>query len=193
MYGMLFMAAHGLQALAFAIIAGSLLARRGALAEAARPPQFHDLGNLTLTFLMLWTYTAFSQFLIIWAENLTDEAPWYLHRTTGGWQAVALGLVVLQFALPFCLLLSRAVKRRAEALALVAVVILGMQYVNVFWLVAPAFHPGRLSVHWMDLVAPLGLGGVWLAVLLWRLLDRPLLPLHDPRFAGALTEAGGAS
>ena len=191
MYGMIFMTAQGLQALAFVIIACVLLVRGGALAAIARPAQFQDLGNLTLTFLMLWTYTAFSQFLIIWAENLTDEAPWYLHRTTGGWQAIALALVVLQFAVPFVLLLSRAVKRSLWVLSLVAVGILAMQMVSLVWLVAPAFHPDALRLHWMDLAAPLGVGGIWLAFFLWRLQDRPLLPRHDPRFAGILREAGG--
>jgi hypothetical protein len=191
MYGMIFMTAQGLQALAFVIIACVLLVRGGALAAIARPAQFQDLGNLTLTFLMLWTYTAFSQFLIIWAENLTDEAPWYLHRTTGGWQAIALALVVLQFAVPFVLLLSRAVKRSLWVLSLVAVGILAMQMVSLVWLVAPAFHPGALRLHWMDVAAPLGLGGIWLAFFLWRLQDRPLLPRHDPRFVGILREAGG--
>jgi hypothetical protein len=192
MYGMIFMTAHGLQGFAFVIIACALLSRGGALAEVARPAQFQDLGNLTLTCLMLWTYTAFSQFLIIWAENLVDEAPWYLHRTAGGWQGVALALIVLQFALPFALLLSRVVKRSALALSLVAVGILVMQWVSLVWLVAPAFHPDGLYIHWMDFATPLGVGGIWLAVFLRGLMDRPLLPLHDPRFAGLPGAAGEA-
>jgi hypothetical protein len=189
MYGMIFMTAQGLEALAFVIIACALLVRGGPLVGIARPPQLHDLGNLTLAFVMLWTYTAFSQFLIIWAENLTDEVPWYLHRTAGGWQAIAMALIVLHFAVPFALLLSRAVKQSFLALSLVAVGILAMQFVSLVWLVAPAFHPGALQLHWMDLAAPLGLGGIWLAVYLRALMDRPLLPLHDPHFAGFPGEA----
>ncbi len=190
MYGMIFMAAHGLQGFAFVIIACALLSRGGPLTGVAQPAQFQDLGNLTLTCLMLWTYTAFSQFLIIWAENLVDEAPWYLHRTAGGWQGVALALIVLQFAVPFVLLLSRDVKRSAFALASVAGGVLVMQWVSLVWLVAPAFHPDGLYIHWMDFAAPLGVGGIWLAVFLRGLMDRPLLPQHDPRFAG-LTGATG--
>jgi hypothetical protein len=189
MYGIIFMTAHGLQGFAFVIIACALLSRGGPLAEVAQPAQFQDLGNLTLTCLMLWTYTAFSQFLIVWAENLVDEAPWYLHRTSGGWQGVALALIVLQFAVPFVLLLSRVVKRSALALSLVAAGVLAMQWVSLVWLVAPAFHPDGLSIHWMDFAAPLGVGGIWLAVFLRGLMDRPLLPLHDPRFAGLAEEA----
>lgn len=191
MYGMIFMASHGLQALAFVIVVAWLLARRGPLSGVASPPRFHDLGNLTLAFVLLWTYTAFSQFLIIWAENLTDEVPWYLHRTHGGWQGIAIALIALQFAVPFLLLLSRITKRSAALLSVVAAGILVMRLVDYFWLVAPTFHPAALRVHWMDLVAPVGIGGIWLTVFLGRLKGRSLVPLHDPRLAAGLEHAGG--
>jgi hypothetical protein len=191
-YGLLFMAGYALEGVAFAIIVAHLLARRGPLAAVALPARFHDLGNLTLTFVLLWTYMAFAQFLIVWAENLTDEIPWYLHRTMGGWQGIALVLILLQFALPFALLLSRATKRSSYALSLVAVLILAMRMVDLFWLVVPAFHPMRLSVHWMDGVAPIGIGGIWLAVFAWHLKGKPLVPLHDPRLQTALEPEGGA-
>lgn len=186
MYGMVFMAGHGLQAIAFIIIVAHLLARCGPLADVAHSRRFHDMGNLALTFLMFWAYTAFSQFLIVWAENLTDEIPWYLHRTIGGWQGIALMLIALQFSLPFVLLLSRGVKQRSELLSLIAIVILFMRVVDLFWLVAPAFHPRGLFIHWMDLVIPIGMGGVWISVFVSYLKSRPLIPLHDPVMGAAL-------
>ncbi len=189
-YGMVFMAGQGLQGLAFVIVVAHLLARRGSLSDVASPGRFHDLGNLTLTFLMLWAYTSFAQFLIVWAENLTDEIPWYLHRTAGGWQGIALALIVLQFALPFLLLLSRETKRRSQVLWLVGMLILLMRMVDLFWLVAPAFHPQGLRIHWMDAVAPIGLGGLWISAFVWGLKRHPLVPLHDPRMAPSMEHAG---
>ncbi len=180
-YGMVFLTGYGLQGLAFAIIAAHLLARRAPLADVALPDRFHDLGNLTLTFVMLWTYMTFAQYLIVWAENLTAEIPWYLHRTSGGWQGIALALILLQFALPFVVLLSRATKRSSRALSRVAALILLMRLVDLFWLVAPAFHPAALRVHWLDAVAPVAVGGLWLSAFLRSLRSHPLLPLHDPR------------
>jgi hypothetical protein len=190
-YGMVFMAGQGLQALAFVIIVSYLLARRGPPATVALPSRFHDLGNLILTFLMLWTYMAFSQFLIVWAENLTDEVPWYLRRTAGGWQGIGIALIVLQFALPFVLLLSRMIKRSAPMLALVALLILFMQLVNLFWLIAPTFHPAALSLHWLDVMTPVGIGGIWIAMFVRQLQGGSLVPLHDPRLEGAVEHAGG--
>ena len=91
------------------------IAEEGEIAQIARPTRLLDLGNLMLTFVMLWAYTSFSQFLIIWSGNLPDENPWYIHRLAGGWQWIALVLVVFHFAVPFLLLLSRYVKRRDRA------------------------------------------------------------------------------
>jgi len=95
-------------------------------------------------------------------------------------------LLVFHFAVPFLLLLSRGTKRRAQTLATVALAILCMQLVDLFWLVMPAFHPAGLYVHWLDVVASLGIGGLWIAVYVWQLQRRPLLPLHEPRLQGAL-------
>lgn len=191
MYGMIFMASHGLQSLAFVIVVAYLLARQGSLSGVASPPRFHDLGNLTLAFVLLWTYTAFSQFLIMWAENLTDEVPWYLHRTRGGWQGIAIALIALQFAVPFLLLLSRVMKRSAALLSMVAAGILVMRLVDYFWLVAPTFHPAALSLHWMDVLAPIGIGGIWIAMFVRQLQGKSLVPLHDPRLAAAAEHPGG--
>jgi hypothetical protein len=37
----------------------------------------------------------------------------------------------------------------------------------------------------MDLLAPIGVGGLWLAVFSWQLGKRPLLPLNDPEMQEA--------
>jgi hypothetical protein len=182
-YGVLFMGGSVLSAFAFVIPVAALLVRRGALATAVTPEHFHDLGKLLLAFVMLWAYFALAQFLIIWAGNLPEETPWYLARLRGGWEWLALGLVVFHFALPFAVLLSREVKRHAARLALVAALVVLVRVADVFWLVAPAFHPGALRVHPLDALTFLGLGGLWVATYLRQLATRPLLPLNDPSLA----------
>jgi hypothetical protein len=191
-YGMMFMVSHGLAALAFAIAVAYFLADRRPLSQVVGPDHFHDLGNLLLALVMFWAYLAFCQFLLVWVENLTEEIPWYLHRTMGGWQTIALSLILFQFALPFMLLLSRFTKRSAGVLSTVALMILFMHWIDMFWLVAPAFHPGKLYIHWMDIAAPIGIGGIWISAFFWQLRGRSLLPLHDPRFVALLEQVQGA-
>ncbi len=186
MFGMLFMAGQGLSSMAFLITLMVLLSHRRPMSEILTPRHLHDLGKLLLALVMVWAYFSFSQFLIIWAGNLPDEIPWYLERLRGGWQFVGLGLVVGHFALPFALLLSRDLKRNFKLLAGIAVFILFMRMVDMYWLVAPDFRKGAFGVSWMDITAPLGLGGLWLAYFLLQLEKRPLIPIHDPQLEEAL-------
>jgi hypothetical protein len=188
-YGVLVMGGQGLTGMAFAILALDWLSRRSSLRDLIAPHHFHDLGNLLLAFVMLWAYFGFSQYLIIWSGNLPEETEWYIHRTRGGWSLVGLGLVVFHFALPFVLLLSRALKRRGEMLATVAGAVLVMRYVDLFWLTAPAFHHEGLHIHWLDLLLPISLAAIWLGLFIHQLRGRALLPLHDPEFSEAMKHA----
>jgi hypothetical protein len=124
--------------------------------------------------------------LIIWSGNLPAEIAWYLHRLQTGWRAVGLTLILFHFAAPFVVLLSRQVKRQPQLLVKVAVGILIVRLVDLFWLIAPEFHQTGLSVSWMDVVLPLTLGSIWLACFIWQLRGRAILPLHDPQFDEAL-------
>jgi hypothetical protein len=183
-FGMIFMVLPALTAMALAVVVVMFLARHRPLAGVIQAGHFNDCGNLLLTFVMLWAYLSFSQFLIIWAGNLQDEIPWYMLRAKGGWGGVALLLVVFHFAVPFLLLLSRDVKRRMRVLAAVAVALIVMEWVDLYWMIVPAFHPQGPYLSWMDILLPVGLGGPWIAWFVWQLKQRPLLPLRDPRFEG---------
>jgi hypothetical protein len=187
-YGMLFMVGYALAALALVILVTRLLGDEEPLERAISSGRFHDLGNLLLALVMFWAYVNFSQFLLVWAENLSEEIPWYLHRLGGGWEWIALALILFQFALPFVLLLSRTTKRTAPALALVAAGILFVHWLDMLWMIAPSFYPAKFHIHWMDIIALIGIGGVWSAGFLHYLKNRSLLPLHDPRFADFLEE-----
>jgi hypothetical protein len=191
MYGFLFMVGDVLATLAFSICMVSIVAKRAPLSRIADASRFHDLGNLLLAFVMLWAYISFSQFLIIWSGNLKEEIPWYLHRTGPGWVVIALALIVLHFALPFILLLSRHTKRGVRALVSVAAFLLLMRFVDLYWLVVPNFHQHGLYLHWMDLAAPIGIGGIWMAVFLGLWSKVPLLPMNDPRLVKLLEQTGG--
>jgi len=185
-YGVLILGGQGLSALAFLIIVLVWLSRRPPLDRIVAASHFHDLGNLMLAFVMLWAYFSFSQYLIIWSGNLPAEIGWYLHRLQTGWRAVGLVLILFHFAAPFIVLLSRRVKREPELLVKVAVGILVVRLVDLFWLIAPEFHQHGISVSWLDIVLPLTLGSIWLACFLRQLRGRAILPVHDPEFDEAL-------
>jgi len=180
-YGMIFMVDQTLAAMALMILLLARLRDESPFREVARPQAFHDLGKLLLAFVMLYAYVNFSQFLIIWAGNLAEEIPWYVRRLHGGGQFVALLIVLFHFALPFLLLLSRDLKRKASTLAKVAGVLFLLRLVDLYWLVAPdRHHDGGFHLSWMDVVAPVAVGGIWLYWFARELRVRPLLPQHEP-------------
>jgi hypothetical protein len=183
-YGILMVVGQLLGALAFVVVVTGWLAPFDPMSEVLSPTHVHDLGNLLLASVLFWAYISFSQWLIIWSGNLPEEVIWYVRRTEGGWQWIALTLVLCQFALPFVFLLSSDVKRHARRLAAVAAVILFMHLVDVFWIVMPAFYRDGLSLHWLDPTALIGIGGGWMAFFVWHLKRRSLLPRYDPDLQG---------
>ena len=180
LYGVMFMGGQGLSTFAFMIPMAALLAERQPFARIISPAQFHDLGKLMLAFVMLWAYFALSQYLIIWSANLPEEIPWYLARTKNGWQWVALVLVIVHFALPFLVLLSRDIKRHARAVAVVALILIFARFVDLFWLLRPAVAPEGFAIHWLDPAAAAAVGGMWMWLFVSQLKTRPVLPLNDP-------------
>jgi hypothetical protein len=189
-FGLLFVAAWGLSALAFTVAILAWLTKREPMSHVVAPLHFHDLGKLLLALVMLWAYFAYSQYLIIWSGNLPEEIRWYLPRTRGAWGAIILAVVILHFGLPFLLLLSRRFKRNPHKLVIVAVLILVMRYIDLLWVVEPNFaHDGGFHLSWLDFVSPICLGGIWLAAFFWQLGKRPLMPINDPQFPSVLAQA----
>jgi hypothetical protein len=184
-YPAIYMTGQGLMALAFAVIVSTVLRERTVLPEIVNADRFQDLGSLMLAFIILWTYMSFSQLLIMWSGNLPEEVVWYVHRTAGGWKVIVVLLMLIHFLIPLLFLLSRDLKRRPQSLALVAVWLIVAHLVNLWWLIEPAFYQTGFHISWLDLVTPIAIGGLWVAMFAWQLKDKPLLPRRDPRFQEA--------
>jgi len=193
LYGVLLIIGQAVSTMALMICVAAAVSRRGETEGLDTPETFNDLGNLLLAFVMLWGYLSFSQFLIIWAGNLSEEIPWYGRRLHGGWINIGRFLMVVHFAVPFLVLLARPVKRNIRRLWWIAALVLVAHLVDDYWLIAPSFGEGRppLSPHWLDLAVPVGMGGLWLWTFLWFLKSKPLMVAHDPELLPALKQAGG--
>lgn len=175
MFGVIFVAGQAITTLGFAVLICAWLKKDEQFGQLFSPAHFHDLGTLMFAFSMFWTYTSFSQFLIIWSGNLAEETPWYLHRIGHGWQNLAIALVGLSFFIPFILLMQRKLKQQAHLLVGVALICLVGRHFDLYWQIAPAFHrEGFHGPHWLDLVMPFAMGGFWLALFAWFLKGRPI-------------------
>ena len=161
-FGLLVAAGQMLIAFAFAV------AWRTWNTDDDAPERRNDFGNLLLTFLMLSAYLAFVQYLIIWIGNLPGEAAWYLPRVDTGWRWVGIGIAAGGFALPFCALLSRDLKRDRRRLGIVAAWLVVWNVVDVYWWVVPSLRTSGPLAHPLALVGDLVVVGVvgalWFAV-----------------------------
>jgi hypothetical protein len=178
-YPMMFGVGQVVAGLAFTITVAVLLRAREPFGRLVNAANLNDLGNLLLTFVVLWAYCAFSQLILVFAGNIREEVTWYLARERPGWLGVALVLMAAHFFVPFFLLLFRRVKRSPVGLAAVAVLILVMRLLDDYWLVVPGME-GAGGFHWLYLVTPLAVGGLWLAAFLRQLRGLELVPRNEP-------------
>lgn len=178
MYGVLFVGGQAVSAFSLSIIVAVLLRRFPASSNVLTTARLHDLGNFLLAFVMFWSYVSFMQFLIIWSGNLPEETPYYLKRSGGGWNYVAGTLMGMHFLVPFMLLLIRPMKRNAYRLMGIASWLLLMRFVDLCWLVLPAFSE-RIFLPWPLLVTMPAIGGLWIAMFAWRLATRGPLVVHE--------------
>jgi hypothetical protein len=177
-FGLIILIGQMLSAMCFAVVVERILFNYKPMSEMLRPDFVHDHGKWMLTFIMVWAYFSFSQWLIIWAGNLPSEITFYLKRLSGGWGWVGLILVLFHFAIPFAMLLSRPFKRDIRKLVWLAVWLMLMRYLDLFWIVEPNFS-STFVLTFADIVVPIAIGGIWLWYFFRNLSSLPLLPAYD--------------
>ena len=184
-YGFLYVAGQLISSMSLMICIVVLLSRAPVFAGVLKPRYLHDLGKLLLAFVMLWAYFSFSQLLIIWSGNAPEEISFYRSRLYGEWGYVSVIILIFHFFVPFFLLLSRDLKRNPSLLPKVALWLIFMRFVDIYWLTRPEFTSSAIPSLW-DLAAALGLIGLWLFVFAWQLQKMPLLPLGEPKLEEVL-------
>ncbi len=141
MFGVYFFAGAFLGALCLITFIALFLKKQGMVDSEITVEHIQDLGKFMLGFTVFWAYVSFSQYMLYWYANLPEEILWFQKRFEGGWGAVALSLLFLHFALPFFVLLLRQAKRIYPILAVVAVWLLVMHWVDLWWITMPAMLP----------------------------------------------------
>jgi len=179
-YGVWWVVGMALMAFAFVTIIATLNKDKAPYAGIVKPSWTRDMGNLLLTFTMLWGYTSLSQYLIIWSGNLGETISYYVQRSNNHWNAIGMATVLGQFFVPFFALLSPRVKAQSKLLAQICGWILVMRLLDMYYVVMPAMRDLPLPSFW-DLVAIVGIGGLWTWAFSGAVKEAPLLPAYDPR------------
>ncbi len=183
-WGFLFVASQGLTAIGFAILAMWLLGKREPMSQVLQAVAFSrsrqapaDDGHALGVFLFLAIADRVGR-------NLPHEISYYLPRFATSWGWLGVALIVVQFLIPFLLLLNMPLKRNAALLSGVVAIVLVMRYMGLVWFVLPGYHKAGFHMSWLTVAVPLGLGCIWLWAFFGEWMKRPLLPLHDAATGG---------
>jgi hypothetical protein len=191
-WGLQFLVGQGFAVLALGILTVIKLSKVEPMNTLLRTTEQHDLGKFAFAFVMLNIYLTFAEFLIIWSGNVPDEIPWYLSRIRGGWWWICTADFICHWLIPFCLLLSRNLKRDKKRLAALAIFMLFARCLDMFWLIEPNFHDaaGNLVGEGISILAyvtvPLAVMSLWAAYYFYQLAQRPLVNVNDPHLAEML-------
>jgi hypothetical protein len=185
-WGLQFLVAQGYAVLALGILSVILLSRYEPMKTLLRVTEQHDLGKLAFAFTMLNIYLCFAEFLIIWSGNVPDELPWYLNRIHGGWWVVCSADFICHWLIPFCLLLSRDLKRNKNKMVWLTCWMIFARLIDMFWLIEPNFKyaAGNLVGEPLSILAyvtvPVTMLALWAAYYMTQLMARPLVVVNDP-------------
>ncbi len=185
-FGVYYFAGAVVVTMATLAVLAAYLQWQGRLRDIVTPEHYHDLGKLLFGFIVFWAYIAFSQYMLYWYGNIPEETGWYLLRQSEGWVGLSLALLFGHFIIPFLALISRYPKRRPRLLVLASLWMIVMHWLDLYYLVGPAFTPDGVSLGLIDLSCFVGMGGLFFFVIALRLRKRALVPIGDPRLAESL-------
>jgi hypothetical protein len=186
-WGLKFLVGQGYAVLALGVLSVIFLSKYEPIKTILRTTEQHDLGKFLLAFVMLNIYLTFGEFLIMWSGNVPDEIPWYLSRIRGGWWYICTLDFCCHWLIPFCLLLSRDLKRNKRKMVWLTSFMILARCIDLFWIIEPNFSDAAGNLHLAGnigilayLTVPVAVLGVWVAYYLTQLMARPLVNVNDP-------------
>lgn len=187
-FGVYFFAGSVVGALAAVTLTTVLLKENGYLHPSMINDHYFSLGALLFAFINFWAYIAFSQFMLIWYANLPEETFWFIARWKDGWAFVSLALIIVNFVVPYSLLLSQPSKMNPKRLKLASVWILFSHLLDLYWLIMPSLHSEKSGFFYfiLELAFPVAFIGGLILVFYYNSKKYNLVPIGDPKLQRGL-------
>jgi hypothetical protein len=165
-FGVYHFAGMFLGALAALIVMIVCSDRRGEFSGPLR-----DLGTLLFSFSSFWAYAWFCQYMLIWYVNNPEETEYFVRRQHGPWEQIFIANVVLNWGVPFAVLLFRRAKETPAILVVVAAFVLVGRWLDLYWMVVPPVAGNPSPWDASLLMAAIGVAALTVA---WRFRVQPI-------------------
>ena len=182
-FGVIYFSTCMITILSSTILASLILQSKGYLKTLTKE-HYHDLAKILYAFMIFFTYVAFSQLLLIWYADISEETYWYVNRWKYGWDFISLTILFGHFVIPFALFMSRHIKRNKFTLAIMAIWMLLISYIHIYWQILPNKtypEPSPFHFQWIDIVLPIIMAFFYIGAFLHSLKNQFLIPIDDPK------------
>jgi hypothetical protein len=183
MFGVYVFIGTFVQGIAAVTLATVILAQRGHMRGVVGEAQLHDLGKMLFAFSTFWAYIWTSQFLLIWYADIPEEVTHYITRTGGWWVYLFALNFLVNWVVPFAVLLSARAKTRPNVLKGICILLLCGHWLDLYLIVMPSiWKEPRFGL--MEIVPAIGWVAVIYAVFVQALKRAPLVPKNCPVVRG---------
>ena len=146
----------------------------------------HDLGKLVMAMSAFWVYMWISQHLLIWYSNIPEETSYYVFRHFGGWGSLSFLNLVLNWFVPFVVLLPKATKRNDKIMFQVSLILVIGHWLDLYILVMPGIFGTQPTLGLWELGMFAGMLGLIFRVIFRKLETREFVPVNDPYLVESL-------
>ena len=154
--------------------------KNGDYLEYVTEDHLHDLGKFMFAFSVFWTYLWYSQFMLIWYANIPEETVYFKPRMQGAYRGIFFLNLIVNFAVPFLLLMRRGSKRNYTTLTFLAVLIILGHWVDFYQMVMPGTMHEHYSLGWFEFGMLVFYAGLIMHFVGKGLAKKPLTALNHP-------------
>ena len=148
--------------------------------EFTNDEHLHDLGKFQFAFSIFWTYLWFSQFMLIWYANISEETIYFKTRFEGPYAGLFYLNLVINFLAPLLIYMSRDSKRNYATLTFMSVALIFGHWIDFYQMVFGSTMKDHVPMNFFDF----GVAAGFVGLIMWntaRVLGKyPLIPQNHP-------------